>query len=153
MVVRCRPLNSKEVEDGRARIVDMDIKAGQVTVRFEPNFSSEQHSSLKISQKNRNNIPHFFSISFHCTGLETCRLRTRKPRPRSHRCSLPLIRCTIGTRASGICTTSRRGRLWTRFWTDITERSSHMDRCSYTVFLDGILLRYMRQITPYETSI
>lgn len=33
VVVRCRPLNSKEVEDGRQRIVDMDVRQGQVVVR------------------------------------------------------------------------------------------------------------------------
>lgn len=33
VVVRCRPLNKKEIEDGRSRIVDMDLKAGQVVVR------------------------------------------------------------------------------------------------------------------------
>lgn len=30
VVVRCRPLNSKEKGDQRQRIVDMDVKAGQV---------------------------------------------------------------------------------------------------------------------------
>ncbi|KAL6752731.1 kinesin-like protein FLA10 [Haematococcus lacustris] len=33
VVVRCRPLNSKETADGRERIVDMDVDAGQVKVR------------------------------------------------------------------------------------------------------------------------
>jgi len=33
VVVRCRPLNSKEQNDGRKRIVDMDVDAGQVKVR------------------------------------------------------------------------------------------------------------------------
>jgi hypothetical protein len=33
VVVRCRPLNSKEKQDGRDRIVDMDTDAGQVKVR------------------------------------------------------------------------------------------------------------------------
>ena len=32
VVVRCRPLNGKEKQDGRERIVDMDVRAGQVTV-------------------------------------------------------------------------------------------------------------------------
>jgi kinesin family protein 3/17 len=32
VVVRCRPLNSKETADGRERIVDMDVDAGQVKV-------------------------------------------------------------------------------------------------------------------------
>eukprot|EP00983_Pelagomonas_calceolata_P127382 1161397-Pelagomonas_calceolata.AAC.7 len=30
VVVRCRPLNAKEQNDGRKRIVDMDVDAGQV---------------------------------------------------------------------------------------------------------------------------
>lgn len=34
VVVRCRPLNSKEKTDGRDRIVDMDTDAGQVKVRL-----------------------------------------------------------------------------------------------------------------------
>ncbi|GAQ91439.1 Kinesin-like protein [Klebsormidium nitens] len=33
VVVRCRPLASKEIADGRQRIVDMDSQTGQVTVR------------------------------------------------------------------------------------------------------------------------
>ena len=33
VVVRCRPLNGKEVSDGRERIVDMDTKIGQVMLR------------------------------------------------------------------------------------------------------------------------
>ena len=33
VVVRCRPLNSKEKNDGRQRIVDMDVDAGQVKVK------------------------------------------------------------------------------------------------------------------------
>ncbi|CAG9463621.1 unnamed protein product [Pedinophyceae sp. YPF-701] len=33
VVVRCRPLNDKEVSDGRTRIVDMDTKMGQVSIR------------------------------------------------------------------------------------------------------------------------
>ncbi|KAF5836468.1 kinesin family member 3a [Dunaliella salina] len=32
VVVRCRPLNAKEKNDGRKRIVDMDVDAGQVKV-------------------------------------------------------------------------------------------------------------------------
>ncbi|XRA99031.1 kinesin-like protein [Pycnococcus provasolii] len=33
VVVRCRPLNSKEKEDGRKRVVDMDTKAGTVVLK------------------------------------------------------------------------------------------------------------------------
>ncbi|WIA28846.1 hypothetical protein OEZ86_011372 [Tetradesmus obliquus] len=33
VVVRCRPLNEKEKQDGRERIVDMDARQGQVAVR------------------------------------------------------------------------------------------------------------------------
>eukprot|EP00882_Tetradesmus_deserticola_P032935 GHRQ01037580.1.p2 GENE.GHRQ01037580.1~~GHRQ01037580.1.p2 ORF type:complete len:137 (+),score=18.79 GHRQ01037580.1:511-921(+) len=33
VVVRCRPLNGKEKQDGRERIVDMDARQGQVAVR------------------------------------------------------------------------------------------------------------------------
>lgn len=32
VVVRCRPLNEKEKQDGRERIVDMDARQGQVAV-------------------------------------------------------------------------------------------------------------------------
>jgi hypothetical protein len=32
VVVRCRPLNSREQSDGRERIVDMDVDAGQIRV-------------------------------------------------------------------------------------------------------------------------
>lgn len=33
MVVRCRPMNSKETNDGRARIVEMDKRTGQVILK------------------------------------------------------------------------------------------------------------------------
>jgi len=33
VVVRCRPLNSEEVQDGRKRIVSMDTKAGQIFIK------------------------------------------------------------------------------------------------------------------------
>eukprot|EP00899_Mesostigma_viride_P027813 jgi/Mesvir1/8216/Mv12506-RA.2 len=33
VVVRCRPLSSKEIADGRQRIVDMDEKIGQITIK------------------------------------------------------------------------------------------------------------------------
>jgi len=33
VVVRCRPMNTKEINDGRQRIVDMDLTLGQVSVR------------------------------------------------------------------------------------------------------------------------
>eukprot|EP00983_Pelagomonas_calceolata_P094748 1157921-Pelagomonas_calceolata.AAC.5 len=41
VVVRCRPLNSKEKADGRAQIVDMDTKSGQVSLRNPAADSSE----------------------------------------------------------------------------------------------------------------
>ena len=33
VVVRCRPMNRKEIEDGRERVVDMNLKTNQVQVR------------------------------------------------------------------------------------------------------------------------
>lgn len=33
VVVRCRPLNSKELADGRDRIVNIDAKSGQIVIR------------------------------------------------------------------------------------------------------------------------
>ena len=33
VVVRCRPMNKKEIEDQRTRIVDMDLKTNQVRVK------------------------------------------------------------------------------------------------------------------------
>nr|AEG74528.1 kinesin-2 motor subunit FLA8 [Dunaliella salina] len=41
VVVRCRPLNSKEKADGRQQIVDMDTKSGQVSLRNPAADSSE----------------------------------------------------------------------------------------------------------------
>mmetsp|Transcript_18435 Transcript_18435/g.22116 ORF Transcript_18435/g.22116 Transcript_18435/m.22116 type:complete len:824 (+) Transcript_18435:108-2579(+) len=41
VVVRCRPLSSKEVEDSRQRIVDMDLERGCVTVK-NPKGGSEE---------------------------------------------------------------------------------------------------------------
>ena len=41
VVVRCRPLNSKEKSDGRAQIVDMDTKSGQVSLRNPSGDSAE----------------------------------------------------------------------------------------------------------------
>ncbi|XP_006816493.1 kinesin-II 95 kDa subunit-like [Saccoglossus kowalevskii] len=33
VVVRCRPINEKEIKDGHERVVDMDVKRGMITVR------------------------------------------------------------------------------------------------------------------------
>ena len=33
VVVRCRPMNSKETNEGRTRVVDMDVKMGQARGR------------------------------------------------------------------------------------------------------------------------
>uniref|UniRef100_A0A061QII0 Kinesin-like protein kif3b n=1 Tax=Tetraselmis sp. GSL018 TaxID=582737 RepID=A0A061QII0_9CHLO len=33
VVVRCRPMNEKEIQEGRQRIVDMDLELGQVSLR------------------------------------------------------------------------------------------------------------------------
>ena len=33
VVVRCRPLNSRETEDNRKRIVEMDLESGQIQVK------------------------------------------------------------------------------------------------------------------------
>ena len=33
VVVRCRPLNQKEVEKNHERVVDMDVKLGQISIR------------------------------------------------------------------------------------------------------------------------
>ncbi len=41
VVVRCRPLNSKEKADGRNTIVDMDPKTGQVALRNPAAEASE----------------------------------------------------------------------------------------------------------------
>lgn len=41
VVVRCRPLNSKERNDGRAIIVDMDAKTGQVALNNPKSDNSE----------------------------------------------------------------------------------------------------------------
>jgi hypothetical protein len=40
VVVRCRPLNSKEKGDGRQVIVDMNVRQGQVRVRGHGSASS-----------------------------------------------------------------------------------------------------------------
>lgn len=41
VVVRCRPLNSKETNDGRARIVEMDTKTGAVTLKNPKSDANE----------------------------------------------------------------------------------------------------------------
>ena len=41
VVVRCRPLNSREKEDGRLKIVDMDRKTGQVVLNNPKGDNSE----------------------------------------------------------------------------------------------------------------
>jgi hypothetical protein len=33
VVVRCRPLSQKEVDEGRQRVVEMDLSAGQISLR------------------------------------------------------------------------------------------------------------------------
>ena len=46
VVVRCRPLSRKEIEQGRQQIVDMDLKAGQVTLRNPKLDISEPRKSF-----------------------------------------------------------------------------------------------------------
>lgn len=41
VVVRCRPLNSKETNDGRERIVEMDTKTGTVILKNPKSDASE----------------------------------------------------------------------------------------------------------------
>lgn len=41
VVVRCRPLNSKETADGRARIIEMDKRQGQVTLQNKADAGKE----------------------------------------------------------------------------------------------------------------
>ncbi|KXZ50597.1 hypothetical protein GPECTOR_15g280 [Gonium pectorale] len=50
VVVRCRPLNSKEKQDGRERIVDMDVDAGQVKVRNPKADASEPPKAFTFDQ-------------------------------------------------------------------------------------------------------
>ncbi|GLC55847.1 Kinesin-like protein fla10 [Pleodorina starrii] len=50
VVVRCRPLNSKEKQDGRQRIVDMDVDAGQVKVRNPKSDASEPPKAFTFDQ-------------------------------------------------------------------------------------------------------
>ncbi|KAL6762472.1 kinesin-2 motor subunit FLA8 [Haematococcus lacustris] len=45
VVLRCRPLNSKELNDGRERIVEMDCKTGSVTLR---NPKADSNESPKV---------------------------------------------------------------------------------------------------------
>lgn len=42
VVVRCRPLNGKEQHDGRARIVEMDKRQGQVTLQNKADTGSKE---------------------------------------------------------------------------------------------------------------
>jgi kinesin family protein 3/17 len=42
VVVRCRPLNSKETADGRARIIEMDKRQGQVTLQNKADAGSSK---------------------------------------------------------------------------------------------------------------
>jgi len=50
VVVRCRPLNSKELNDGRQRIVDMDVDAGQVKVRNPKSDDKEPPKMFTFDQ-------------------------------------------------------------------------------------------------------
>ncbi|KAI8476435.1 MAG: kinesin-like protein FLA10 [Monoraphidium minutum] len=50
VVVRCRPLNSKEKQDGRGRIVDMDVRAGQVLLRNPKADGSEAPKMFTFDQ-------------------------------------------------------------------------------------------------------
>mmetsp|Transcript_3792 Transcript_3792/g.13299 ORF Transcript_3792/g.13299 Transcript_3792/m.13299 type:complete len:394 (-) Transcript_3792:75-1256(-) len=47
--MRCRPLSSKETEDGRTRIVDMDCKNGTVTVR-NPKATGEEPKTFTFDK-------------------------------------------------------------------------------------------------------
>jgi len=42
VLIRCRPLSPKEVEDGRQMIVQMDTKRGEIVIKNPKADSSEQ---------------------------------------------------------------------------------------------------------------
>lgn len=46
VVVRCRPLASREISDGRQRIVDMDPQTGQVSAPARSAASADQHCTF-----------------------------------------------------------------------------------------------------------
>ena len=50
MVVRCRPLNGKEKEDGRVRIIDMDTNSGLVTLKNPKSEAGEQPKTFTFDQ-------------------------------------------------------------------------------------------------------
>jgi len=47
VVVRCRPLNRKEIEENHENVVDMDLKLGQVQVK-NPKSKQLLHINKKI---------------------------------------------------------------------------------------------------------
>lgn len=50
MVIRCRPLNGKEKQDGRKTIVEMDITEGKVTLNNPKGEGSEPPKSFTFDQ-------------------------------------------------------------------------------------------------------
>lgn len=50
VVIRCRPLNSKERGDGRAKIVEMDRKTGQIILNNPKGDSSEAPKTFTFDQ-------------------------------------------------------------------------------------------------------
>ena len=50
VIVRVRPLNSKEKADGRSRIVDMDIKSGAVTLHNPKADASEPPKTFTFDE-------------------------------------------------------------------------------------------------------
>jgi kinesin family protein 3/17 len=57
VVVRCRPLNSKELADGRERIVDMDPRNGSVTLR-NPKADASEPPKVRRRVENQGWILH-----------------------------------------------------------------------------------------------
>ena len=98
VVVRCRPLNRKEIEDGRQRIVKMDLRIGQLGVS-NPKAPQDAPKSFtfdliydenvkQIELYNEVIIPRISTDQRHhasCVPFPS-RVATHRPRPRATAC-------------------------------------------------------------------
>jgi kinesin family member 3A len=57
VVVRCRPLNSKEKADGRGTIVEMDVREGQIRVHNPKSDDREPPKAFTFDQVNHIAVP------------------------------------------------------------------------------------------------
>ena len=84
VVIRCRPLNGREKEDGRLKIVDMDRQSGQVVLNNPKGDNSEPPKSFTFDSVMDENIKAFIaSTEFKTAVLSAADARSLPPQARA----------------------------------------------------------------------